>query len=132
MKIEGAIFSTSHNLKFHNTMEITTLQQRINERAEAKFQQMMKELVRNIKESPILNTLKMNIGEKQVDLFGYAWNNPIFQINREERYHESEVLPAVSNFLEVKEHIIAQLIQEETDHLLAQIDSINDIIDNQG
>lgn len=112
-------------------MEINTLQQRINENAEAKFNALMNDLLKMAKLFPILYDLKIKTIEgREVPLVS-EFNVGLFGKDRLSKFMETPFLVDKTNYLSVKAKMIAEFAQQETDELFRKFEDISTYLESQ-
>ncbi len=117
-------------------MELNTLQDRINKNAEAKFDAMMTELCGMMRLFPILSSLEIKGPEgSTVRLFSGNYGRGLFETSDYKNYWlgsaKSKTLADRTNFLSVREEMIADLAKQETDELFRKLEDIGTYLDNQ-
>lgn len=116
-------------------MEATSnsVQERINQKAEDRFQKDLQEAWEAISKNPILAQLKVIVGEKKIQLFAYG-NYAVFgTINNGHRSKAAytNITKEYTNFAEIKAELIAGYVQQETDALFQKIDEIKEYFETR-
>lgn len=101
-------------------MDKTMLEQRIEERAEQRFTKEFNNLIQELINNPICKGLKVTIGEEDIPLANFGSNygllNGSVTINKNSKHTNLEV---------VKERLLIQYKQEETDAILNKLSSLD-------
>jgi hypothetical protein len=108
-------------------MEKTTLEKRIIEKAEKKFQEEMIKTIKLLQENPILSRLKIFIDDKEYfelsSRGGYCPARTLF-------CSDYTLVIKSTNIQEIKKLMIADYEKYETDQLLNTIESVRAFIEN--
>lgn len=109
-------------------MEATpnSVQDRINRKAEERFQQDLQNATDALRTNPILAGLKIKFGEKKVSLFEFG-NYGVFgaHLSRNAAI-ETRVAIENTNLAELKSELIGNYIQQETDALFSKLEAITE------
>jgi hypothetical protein len=112
-------------------MDKTVLEQRIKERAEAKFRKQFEDAVKKLRDDPILSRLTISPHNKSLVLvnggYGVCYATDMFYTLK-----ESDLLRASTNFSDIKEALVAENIQSETDSILSNLEVLTEFLAKTG
>lgn len=114
-------------------MEATpnSVQEKINQKAEALFQKDLQNAVDAIKGNPILTQLKIRASEKEVRFFEYGSRAIFGASGHQDKAIETRTSAENTNMEVIKANLINRYIRQETEALFAKIDEIKEFFDAQ-
>ena len=104
-------------------MKVTTLQSKIEKRAEAQVKSELANFIDFMQTNRICRLLKFKDGDKIVPFCGHYNEKPLFETGVN---NKMEVANSYTNLEEAKHILLAMFVEEETNALLRKIDEMSD------
>ena len=117
-------------------MNQSILEERIRDRAEKRFKELLAETRNVIASNPLLDKLRIFIAPEQESgkhrpyvclhsgQYGYCPNTDLFGSQ-----NDTKLLKECTDFLETKEALVQQFVQEETDDIMSKLDVLRAFIE---
>lgn len=109
-------------------MELNTIQEKINKKAEERLQKDLTEAVRALDKNPILRGLRIKIGEESVKLYEFGHNGIFCELHS--GAYIGKKIEQLTNYETIRENLLKEYVEQETNALFDKIDEIKDFIEN--